>query len=112
MVALFFLIYALIGVAAGWGLFAFAAVELPMAVCGGAILTALIGQVHLFAARSSGATELSDRIGAVETMQKDTKSRIDVVEAKTAAVETTVKQELTERRDALVSEMRQLETRI
>ncbi|MEL7540026.1 MAG: EAL domain-containing protein [Pseudomonadota bacterium] len=112
MVALYFLIYALIGAGAGWGLFSFAAIELPLAVCGGAIITALMGQVHLFATRSGETSDLSDRIVAVETTQKDAKERVDVVEARTAAVETTVKQELTERRDALVSEMRQLETLI
>ncbi|MEM9178611.1 MAG: EAL domain-containing protein [Pseudomonadota bacterium] len=112
MVALYFLIYALIGAGAGWGLFTYAAIELPLAICGGAIITALMGQVHLFATRSSSTSDLSDRIIAVETVQKDDKERIDVVEARTTAVETTVKQELTERRDALVSEMRQLETLI
>ena len=112
MVALYFLIYALIGAGAGWGLFTYAAIELPLAICGGAIITALMGQVHLFATRSSSTSDLSDRIVAVETVQKDDKERIDVVEARTTAVETTVKQELTERRDALVSEMRQLETLI
>ena len=112
MVAVFFLIYALIGAGAGWGLFSFAAIELPLAICGGAIITALMGQVHLFATRSSETSDLSDRIIAVETTQKDAKDRMDVVEARTTAVETTVKQELTERRDALVSEMRQLETLI
>lgn len=112
MVALYFLIYALIGAGTGWGLFTYAAIELPLAICGGAIITALMGQVHLFATRSSSTSDLSDRIIAVETVQKDDKERIDVVEARTTAVETTVKQELTERRDALVSEMRQLETLI
>ncbi|MEL7033252.1 MAG: EAL domain-containing protein [Pseudomonadota bacterium] len=112
MVAVYFLIYALIGAGAGWGLFSFAAIELPLAVCGGAIITALMGQVHLFATRASETSDLSDRIIAVETTQKDAKDRMDVVEARTTAVETTVKQELTERRDALVSEMRQLETLI
>lgn len=112
MVALVFILYALIGAAAGWGLFTYASVELPMAIGGGAIVTALIGQVHLFASRSSDSSDLSDRIDAFETIQRDAKERMDVVEARTTAVETTVKQELTERRDALVSEMRQLETLI
>lgn len=112
MVALIFMIYALIGAGAGWGLLTYASVELPLAICGGAIVTALIGQVHLFATRSSGASDLSDRIDAFETTQKGADQRMDAVEARTTAVESTVKQELTERRDALVSEMRQLETLI
>ena len=112
MVALYFMIYALIGAGAGWGLFSFASIELPLAIGSGAIITALLGQVHLFATRGSQSSDLSDRIDALEVIQKDTNDRIDVVQARTSAVETTVKQELTERRDALVSEMRQLETLI
>jgi cyclic-di-GMP phosphodiesterase TipF (flagellum assembly factor) len=112
MVALYFMIYALIGAGAGWGLFTFAAVELPLAIGGGAIITALLGQVHLFATSGSDSTELEDRIEALEVIQKDTNERVEIVQARTSAVETTVKQELTERRDALVSEMRQLETLI
>lgn len=112
MIALVFMVYAAIGAVAGWSLFAFAAVELPLAVCGGAILTALIGQVHLFSTRSGQSDELVARVDQIEAAQKDSKARADVVEARTTAIETTVKQELTERRDALVSEMRQLETLI
>ena len=81
MIALFFMIYALIGVAAGWGVYTFAAVELPLAICGGAIMTALLGQVHLFATRAGESTELSTRIDQVESTQKDTAERIDVIEA-------------------------------
>ncbi|MEM1148584.1 MAG: EAL domain-containing protein [Pseudomonadota bacterium] len=112
MIALFFLVYTLIGVAAGWALYAFAEVDLALAICGGAILTALMGQVHLFATRSGQTSEIDTRLNVVETTQKSMAERLDVNEARTAAVETTVKQELTERRDALVSEMRQLETLI
>ena len=52
------------------------------------------------------------RVDALEASQRENSQQMDVVEARTAAIETTVKQELTERRDALVSEMRQLETLI
>lgn len=112
MIALVFILYALMGAGAGWALHTYAAIELPLAICAGAIITALIGQVHLFASRSGNSDELSDRIDALETSQRDTAQQMDVVEARTSAIETTVKQELTERRDALVSEMRQLETLI
>ena len=112
MIALFFVIYAMIGAGAGWGLFTYAAIEFPLAVCGGAIITALLGQVHLFASRSGQGQKLQTRVETVETAQRDMRERVDVVEARTTAIETTVKQELTERRDALVSEMKQLETLI
>lgn len=112
MIALFFIIYAMIGAGAGWGLFTYAAIELPLAICGGAIITALLGQVHLFASRSGQGQKIETRVETVETAQRDMRDRVDVVEARTTAIETTVKQELTERRDALVSEMKQLETLI
>ena len=112
MIALYFMIYAMIGAGAGWGLYTYAAVEMPLAICGGAIITALIGQVHLFAARAGGNADIETRVETVESSQQDVRDRVDVVEARTTAIETTVKQELTERRDALVSEMKQLETLI
>lgn len=112
MIALVFLMYALMGAGAGWALHTYAAIELPLAICSGAIVTALIGQVHLFATRSGKSDDLSNRIDALETSQRDNAQQMELVEARTAAIETTVKQELTERRDALVSEMRQLETLI
>ena len=68
--------------------------------------------VHLFASRGAAKTDLDARIDAVEAAQRDTKERVDVVEARTEAVESTIKHELTERRDALVTEMKQLETLI
>ena len=112
MIALVFILYALLGAGAGWALHTYAAIELPLAICSGAIVTALIGQVHLFATRSDKSEDLSNRIDALEVSQRESAQQMDVVEARTAAIETTVKQELTERRDALVSEMRQLETLI
>lgn len=112
MIALIFLIYALIGVGAGWGLFTYAEVELTLSVCAGAILTALIGQVHLFATRTRDSDSLAQRVDLLEEDQARGVQQMDVVEARVTAIETTVKQELSERRDALVNEMRQLETLI
>ena len=68
--------------------------------------------MHLFASRAGDSSDLSNRIDTVEAAQQDVRERVDTVEARATAIETTVKQELTERRDALVSEMRQLETLI
>ncbi len=110
MIAFIFLIYAALGAAAGWGVYTYAAVELPLAICAGAIFTALLGQVHLFA--RGGSKDSDARLDIVEATQRDTSERMDVIEARTNAMESTVSQELTERRDALVNEMRQLETLI
>lgn len=112
MIAVFFMIYAAMGAGAGWGLYTYAGIDLTLAICAGAIITALIGQVHLFATRAGESSDLANRIDTVEAAQQDVRARVDTVEARATAIETTVKQELTERRDALVSEMRQLETLI
>ncbi len=112
MIAVFFLLYAVIGGGAGWGLFTYAEIEFPLAICAGAIITALLGQVHLFSFKGGSSKKIEAQIEVIEQAQRDTKERMDVVEARTDAVESTVKQELTERRDALVSEMKQLETLI
>lgn len=111
MIALYFIIYAGIGAASGWGLFTYAEVELPLAIAGGAIITALLGQVHLFAAQGGGKN-LNGRVDRMEAAQRDTKDRLDGIETRTDSLENTVKHELTERRDALVTEMKQLETLI
>ncbi len=112
MIVLLIIIYAALGAASGWGLYTFADVEMPLAIAGGAIVTALLGQTHLFATQGRGSKALEDRLDNVETAQRDNHERMTVVEARTEAVESTVKHELTERRDALVTEMRQLETLI
>lgn len=110
--ALFFFLYAAIGAASGWGLYTYVGLELPLAASAGAIATALLGQAHLFAFRGGASKQQDERLEAVERAQRDTAERVDVIEARTDSVESTLKHELTERRDALVSEMRQLETLI
>ncbi len=109
--ALFFLLYAAIGAASGWGLYTYAGIELPLSVAAGAIVTALFGQVHLFASGGKDS-ETEARLAHLENANMDTAGRMGVVEARTEAVENSLKHELTERRDALVSEMKQLETLI
>ncbi len=111
MIALYFIIYAAIGAASGWGLFTYAEIELPLAAAGGAIITALLGQVHLFAVQGGGKSQ-DDRLDRLESIAEETHGRLNKTEARTDAVEHTVKHELTERRDALVTEMKQLETLI
>ena len=108
MRVVYFILYALIGVMTGLGLVLNGQLDLPLAACSGAVLTALLGQIHLFGARQDGK-EAKARIDKVEINLGKSERRLDVLEARTDAVESTVKQELTERRDALVSEMKQLE---
>lgn len=110
MTIFLFLIYIALGGAAGWGLNTYAGLELPLSVGGGLGVTLALGQLHLLLSGSSRKIEeVEARVTGVEKTARDVDERVSVVEARTEAVESTVKHELTERRDALVSEMRQLE---
>ncbi len=104
-----FLLYLAAGAGVGYGLFSLTAVGLPLSIAGGAVTSAILGQVHILV--RAGAT--SKRIEArLDTMAKDVtevKRGQKVSDARIDVVEQTVKVELTERRDALVNEMKQLE---
>lgn len=113
MTVVFYLFYMALGGAVGWASFAYAGFDLAYAVGTGIATTLCLGQLHLFIQRAQttgGATD--ERLSAVEQAQKDTASRLDIVEARADAVESTLNHELTERRDALVTEMKTLESLI
>ena len=112
MTFVLFLLYAAIGGGAGYGLFTLTDVGLPISVAGGAITTILLSQIHTLMRAGSTSKELDERMVRVEKTTRDTAERVQVVEVRTDAVEATVKHELTERRDALVTEMKQLESLI
>ena len=110
MTAILFLIYTAIGGGAGWALFNFAEQSLVISAIGGIVITLLLGQLHLIlSGPKQRLDEIDTKIGKLEDIQRETGAQLKVTEARTDAIETTVKHELTERRDALVSEMRQLE---
>lgn len=103
-----FILYLALGAGAGWAGWQYAGLDGPIAVTGGAVLGLLLGQAHLFLA--SGKHEETElRLDDISAAQANNSQRVNVLEARTDAVETTLKHELTERRDALVSEMKQLE---
>ncbi len=112
MTFLLFLFYAALGGAAGWTAHMVARLEMAIAIAIGAAVFALLGQLHILVTRKGSEKQLAKRLGTVETLQRDTSERMDVIEARTGAVESTLKHELTERRDALVAEMKQLEALI
>jgi cyclic-di-GMP phosphodiesterase, flagellum assembly factor TipF len=109
MTAVLFLFYLIIGGGVGYGAFAFAGLGLPLAIASGAITSAVLGQIHVLAVAGRSNRDLDERIDRAEKTARDAAQRVTVVEARTEAVETTIKHELTERRDALVSEIKQLE---
>ena len=103
-----FILYLALGAGAGWAGWQYAGLDLHIAVIGGAVLGLVLGQAHLFLA-SGTDEETQIRLEDVSAAQANNSQRVNVLEARTDAVETTLKHELTERRDALVSEMKQLE---
>ena len=109
MTAFLYLIYAGIGAGTWWGLSTYTELSMELSIAAGALATVMLGQFHILAMRNSNREqELEERLFEVERKTRDTSERMNVIEARTDAVEDTVKHELTERRDALVSEMKQL----
>lgn len=106
------LLYLAAGAGTGYGLFTLTTAGLPLSIAGGAGLAAVLIQIHVLVRTSltaKAAKEARERVDGFERELTDTARRMNVVEARTDAVEETVKIELGERRDALVNEMRQLE---
>lgn len=110
MTAFLFIIYIALGGAAGWATLTQLGQTLPLAIGAGVATTLVLGQLHLLFSRPNASIEeISDKVTSITKTAKDVDQRMKVVEARTDAIETTVKHELTERRDALIAEMRQLE---
>ncbi|MEM1150669.1 MAG: EAL domain-containing protein [Pseudomonadota bacterium] len=108
MRAVFFIIYLALGGGAAFGLQSQLGLEWVMAGAGGAFIALFLGQAHFFLF-SRSAPKSDPRLEESLAAQQSTSRRVNVLEARTDAVETSLKHELTERRDALVAEMRQLE---
>nr|WP_321359172.1 EAL domain-containing protein [uncultured Hyphomonas sp.] len=109
MTILLFLLYMAAGGAAGYASATLLQLGLPLSVGAGVLTAAVLSQIHVLVSNGSSKREIDARMQAIEKENRDAERRMDVVEARTEVVEETVKHELTERRDALVSEMKQLE---
>lgn len=103
------LVYMAAGAGAAWAANMYYAIDWLLAGLGGAVVFVILTQIHMMMTRDGRSKQIEEKVDAIARVTKDTRERMDVVEARTDAVETTVKHELTERRDALVSEMKQLE---
>ena len=107
-----FLLYMAAGGAAGYAGVTVLELGLPISIGAGVLTTAVLSQIHVLVSNGSSKREIDARMQAIEKENRDAERRMDVIEARTDVVEETVKHELTERRDALVSEMKQLESLI
>src|SRR5690606_10221564 len=104
-----FLLYLAAGAGVGYGLFSFTAVGLPLSIAGGAVTFAILGQIHILVRSGAASRRIEDRLDSMARDVTEVKRGQKVSDARVDVVEQTVKVELTERRDALVSEMKQLE---
>ncbi|MCZ4298675.1 EAL domain-containing protein [Henriciella marina] len=109
MTGILFILYIALGSALGFGLVSYAGLSIPVAIALGAVTTALLGQFHLLFSHVISTAEGSDRIDALELSYEENDKRMTRIETRSQEVEASLKSELSERRDALVTEMRQLE---
>ena len=107
-----FLLYLGAGAGVGYGLFSFTTVGLPLAIAGGAVTSAILGQIHILARAGASSKRIDERLDSIARDVTEVKRAQKVTDARVEVVEQTVKVELTERRDALVNEMKQLESLI
>jgi cyclic-di-GMP phosphodiesterase, flagellum assembly factor TipF len=103
------LLYLAAGAGVGYSILSFTTVGLPLSVAGGAITSAVLGQIHIVARSGSAAKKLEGRIETMEKTVTDVSRTVKVVEARTDAVEQSLKIELAERRDTLDNQVKQLE---
>lgn len=103
------LLYMAAAVAGAWAGHTYAGLDWIVSGIAASVGFLALTQLHMAILRAGRARRVEERIDAVARAQKDAAERLDVVEARTDAVETSLKHELTERRDALVTEMKTLE---
>jgi len=112
MTFVLFLLYMAIGAGAGYASWSTLELGLPLSVGAGVVTTAILSQIHVLVSNGRSKREIDERMRTIEKETREGERRMNVIEARTEVVEETVKHELTERRDALVSEMKQLESLI
>ncbi|MEL6663461.1 MAG: diguanylate phosphodiesterase, partial [Pseudomonadota bacterium] len=86
MKAVFFFIYLALGAASAYGLHSQLALDWTMAGAGGAFVALLLGQAHLFLF-SRSAPKADHRVEEIVSAQENTARRVNVLEARTDAVE-------------------------
>lgn len=112
MTFVLFLLYLAAGAGVGYGIFTFTGVGLPLSIAGGAITSAVLGQIHLLARAGAASRKFDDRMASVEKSVTAVTRTVNVLEARTDVVEQTLKQEMGEQRERLAREMQELQSLI
>lgn len=101
--------YTAIAVFLGVAVYQFTPYSLEMSAIAGLIFAFIGGQVHVMALSRERAQLLEKSILGVKNDVRKTKQRTEIMETRINVVEETLTREVAERREELVSEMRELE---
>ncbi len=112
MTFVLFLLYLAAGAGVGYGIFTFTTVGLPLSIAGGAITSAVLGQIHVLARAGSATRKYDERLQRIEKDVTSVSRTVKVLEARTDVVEETLKHEMGEQRENLAREMKQLQSLI
>jgi len=112
MTFVLFLLYLAAGAGVGYGMLTVTTVGLPLSIAGGAITSAVLGQIHVLARAGSATKKYEERLGRIEKDVTSTSRTVKVLEARTDVVEETLKHEMGEQRKNLQKEMQELQTLI
>jgi cyclic-di-GMP phosphodiesterase, flagellum assembly factor TipF len=109
MTFVLFLLYLAAGAGVGYGIFTFTTVGLPLSIAGGAITSAVLGQIHVLARAGSASKKFEERVERIEKDLTAVGRTVKVIEARTDVVEETLKHEMGEQRKNLQKEMQELQ---
>jgi cyclic-di-GMP phosphodiesterase TipF (flagellum assembly factor) len=101
--------YTAVAVFLGVAVYQFTPYSLEMSAIAGLIFAFIGGQVHIMALSRERSKLLENSILSVKNDVRKTKQRTEIMETRVNVVEETLTREVAERREELVSEMRELE---
>lgn len=104
--------YSVVGFLLGTAIYQFTSYSLEMSVMAGIATATLAGLIHVMMTSREQTRELEGRVLSLKNDLRKAKQRSEILEARLGVMEDTVTKEVSERRETLVSEMRELETLI
>lgn len=104
--------YCVVGIFLGVSVYQFTPYSLEMSFLAGVVATTASGLVHVMVVSRERTKLLEFRILSLKNDLRKSNQKADILEARLGVMEETVTKEVAERRETLVTEMRELETLI
>ena len=104
--------YSVVAVCVSIAVYQFTPYSLEISVIAGVAFALVCGQVHFISASRQKNRELESRLLTVRNEVRKTNQRAEIIETRISVMDETLSREVSERREAMVSEMRELETLI